>query len=126
MRVFVTESYYRSNELDVPYASGDSSVLDHGKSELAQMRPRSGINGVEDILQAPSLQDVMVWLSDDTNFKLSELDEHDTVGYLKQQTSDHSLLFQISLARLNGLVDQVLHSFLGVIILVSRSLRLWL
>ncbi len=127
MRVIVTESYYRSNELHAPYTSGDSGALDHGKYELAHMargRTRSGINGLKDILQAPAVQDVMLWLSDDANFELSELDAHETVGYLKQHTEDDVTSF----SRLNTLVDQVLHTFLSVIILVSgltsRSLRL--
>ena len=127
MRVIVTESYYRSNELHASYTSGDSGALDHGQYELARMsraRTRSGINGVDDIVQAPTLQDVMLWLSDDTNFEISELDAHETVGCLKQQTEDDGTSF----SRLNTLVDQVLNTFLSVIILVSsltsRSLRL--
>jgi hypothetical protein len=127
MRVIVTESYYISNELHAPCTSGDSGVLDHGKYELVHMaraRTRSGINGIEDILQAPSLQDVMLCLSEDTNFELSELEAHETVGDLKQQTEDDVTSF----SRLNTLVDQVLNTFLSVIILVSsltsRSLRL--
>jgi len=127
MRVIVTESYYRSNELHAPCTSGDSGALDHGKYELAhtaRARTRSGINGIEDFLQAPSLQDVMLWLSDDTNFELSELEAHETVGDLKQQTEDDVTSF----SRLRTLVDQVLNTFLSVIILVSsltsRSLRL--
>jgi len=127
MRVIATESYYRSNELLAPYTSGDSGALDHGKNELAHMaraRTRSGINGVEDILQDPSLQEVMLWLSADTNFELSEPDAHETVGDLKQQTE----VDVTSFSHLNTLVDQVLNTFLSVIIsvwsLTWHSLRL--
>ena len=70
------ESYYRSNELHVPCTSGYSGVLDHGKYELAHMtwaRNRWGTNDIEDILQTPSLQDVILLFGDDTNFELSEL-----------------------------------------------------
>jgi hypothetical protein len=71
------ESYYRSNELHAPCTSGYSGALDHGKYEPAHMaraRNRWGTNGIEDILQVPSLQDVMLWLGDDANFELSELE----------------------------------------------------
>jgi hypothetical protein len=70
------ESYYRSNEMHAPCTSGYSDVLDYGKYELSHMtraRNRWGTNDIEDILQTPSLQDVILLFGDDTNFELSEL-----------------------------------------------------
>ena len=71
-----------STIMSPPHASGglDSGILDNRECELtrnAGTRRRSGVNGIQDILQAPSLEDVMLWVSEDQKCELPGLDEHE-------------------------------------------------